>query len=785
MTSPSTATALTSLLNSLHTHLQSQTQLLPTLHAQLGLPQLALEDDLRILQKELLASVEAQVERRRKEVDEWMARCDEIEKQCVRYTKALGGNIKATGSSIGELRKEQALPRRFELISEYQEKLRQVYHTKLEQLNSLTNRLNVLARTLGFEYFAFDILESTYSGGENSTDPTACRDVTPERFLKLEKELVRGKAEVHKRLAQLSSIFIQIDWLYTELGISPPELDDVEIPTPPFKSSTSIPHHVSNSTSIASSSSDPFLASTPTPASRSGAATHLFKDDIMAAPEFEYQQILTRFIIKLEEVDPEGLPDQPIPFGLENIEPTPGLLAWASDVQNSLEDTKRRREAHIQMMYDQLEGLWRRMGVADEDMDAFVENHKGSTEATVQLYEDELERMLELKRERMGAFVESAREEIVKLWDELMIGEDERADFAPFADDEFTEELLTIHEDEIKRLKQEKRVKAPLLAAIKKYLDVCDEQKELSAAASDQSRLTGRGPRDPGRLLREEKMRKRVQKEKPRLEQELLTSIPAWEDDAGRQFLVHGEPFLQMLFEKMSEGDEKENKRKQPTTARAGSVPARATTPTQGYVPGTKVSGSVTPAVRTASQVGGAGSNSVPNKRQRLGDSSTSNAFAPRPQTSSRVPLGGHRGMNGARPASPTKLPAKTPTSLGHLSSRSTSNTTLPRPAALGMVMPKPGTQHHALGHGRVPTAVIYGAGVTGSRSVSSVSAYTAGSRVASAKVQPQAATGKRTSRAKKESFRPRPSIDHESMDSTGTKRWGCGRLTVKEEEYA
>lgn len=33
----------------------------------------------------------------------------------------------------------------------------------------------------------------------------------------------------------------------------------------------------------------------------------------------------------------------------------------------------------------------------------------------------------------------------------------------------------------------------------------------------DQSRLTGRGPRDPGRLLREEKMRRRVKKEKPKV----------------------------------------------------------------------------------------------------------------------------------------------------------------------------------------------------------------------------------------------------------------------------
>lgn len=217
MNPPSTAASITSLLNSLHTHLQSQTQLLPTLHAQLGLPPSALEDDLRSLQRELISSVEIQVDKRRKEVEYWMELCSEIENQCVRYTKALGGNIKATGSSIGELRKEQALPKRHDLIAEYQEKLRQVfclylsqlimltrpgqvYHTKLEQLNTLTNRLNTIGKTLGVDYFSSEILEQTLAQGETSNDPAACRDVTPERFMKLEKELVRGKAEVVRLL---------------------------------------------------------------------------------------------------------------------------------------------------------------------------------------------------------------------------------------------------------------------------------------------------------------------------------------------------------------------------------------------------------------------------------------------------------------------------------------------------------------------------------------------------------------------------------------------------------
>ena len=81
--------------------------------------------------------------------------------------------------------------------------------------------------------------------------------------------------------------------------------------------------------------------------------------------------------------------------------------------------------------------------------------------------------------------------------------------------------MLTLHEDEIKRLREERRLKAPLLASIKKYFQICDEEKELAAAATDQTRLLGRGARDPGRLLREEKMRKRVSKEKPRVSRQL------------------------------------------------------------------------------------------------------------------------------------------------------------------------------------------------------------------------------------------------------------------------
>lgn len=126
MSAPEMSSALTSLLNSLHTQIQAQTQLLPALHAQLGLPPTTLEDELRTLQKHLIQTVETQIHLRQKEVQRWMEKCEVVEVEYIRYSKALGANVKATQSSVGELRKEMVLPRRFEMVSEHQEKLRQV-----------------------------------------------------------------------------------------------------------------------------------------------------------------------------------------------------------------------------------------------------------------------------------------------------------------------------------------------------------------------------------------------------------------------------------------------------------------------------------------------------------------------------------------------------------------------------------------------------------------------------------------------------------------------------------
>jgi Ase1/PRC1/MAP65 family protein len=118
----------------------------------------------------------------------------------------------------------------------------------------------------------------------------------------------------------------------------------------------------------------------------------------------------------------------------------------------------------------------------------------------------------------------------------------------------YTDALLTAHEMEIRRLQIVYDERAPMIAMIDKHRSLISDREQLAILASDSSRLVtrgGSGNRDPTRLLREEKMRKRVQKELPKVEVELKKALEDWEEEHGEPFSVNGEDYLQTLM-KMS-----------------------------------------------------------------------------------------------------------------------------------------------------------------------------------------------------------------------------------------
>lgn len=114
------------------------------------------------------------------------------------------------------------------------------------------------------------------------------------------------------------------------------------------------------------------------------------------------------------------------------------------------------------------------------------------------------------------------RKEIAALQDALLLSDDEKAEFGEFIDDEYTEDLLSAHEAEAARLRAQVESAGVHLARVKEWIALKGDEAELERSAADPNRFKKRGTA----MLQEERMRKRVEKRKPKVREARLSVVP-------------------------------------------------------------------------------------------------------------------------------------------------------------------------------------------------------------------------------------------------------------------
>jgi protein regulator of cytokinesis 1 len=219
--------------------------------------------------------------------------------------------------------------------------------------------------------------------------------------------------------------------------------------------------------------------------------------------------------------------------------------------RDRLSDEKKNREKKLKDLKTAVEALWLKLGIDVGETKVFLNQNRGCGVRQINEFEDELARLNELKRQNLHLFVEDSRVKLQEMWDSLYFSEDEMLEFTPAFSDVYSDALLEAHEREVARLEALKEQRAPILAIVDKHKSLIKDRDDLAASSQDASRLMMRGQkgekRDPGKLLREEKMRKRIAKELPKVSAEVRKMLERWEDEYGRPFLVFGERYLEEL----------------------------------------------------------------------------------------------------------------------------------------------------------------------------------------------------------------------------------------------
>ncbi|KAH9822137.1 microtubule associated protein-domain-containing protein [Melampsora americana] len=513
-TSLSTASVdpLVHLSNTLTYHQHHLIQLYTSLgHSE---PTLLVAGKITELHTGILKTIEAQAKQAESEVEKLTKSVEDLSDH-IQTLRARLNHHSHHHLDLEPLDGKEALVPRLERLQNIERDLLSLKCEREVQAENLIQVLEGYIPTLGKDYITPIIHGPNPDSGRSGTD------LSLEYIQKLEKHCIQCEREVSARSGTLAQHFQAIFDLWGDLGISP----------------TLAP--------LSSSIEDYDQAQ--------------FDAEVLLHLGFEGITVTDNGdIASLGQRTP--IPMQPT---LENLARAEARRLW-------LETETSKRGEEIQRCYDELCPIWVCLDVPEESQEEFVEQWSGLSLQCVEAYQSELARMIELRKEHMVQFVDQKRQLIIQLWDQMYVSEEERAEVEIMSSSCFSEELLAAHDVKYQELLQELEDRQPVLDLFDRYTNLLQEAHELQLAEKDPDRFAKGKRHDPGKLLREEKIRKRVTKEKPKLEAQLKDLIPQWENSRGRPFLINGSRYLDDLVTRLEQEAASKDQRTKTGTASAG-----------------------------------------------------------------------------------------------------------------------------------------------------------------------------------------------------------------------
>ena len=214
-----------------------------------------------------------------------------------------------------------------------------------------------------------------------------------------------------------------------------------------------------------------------------------------------------------------------------------------------LQDREEANRTEANELREKIEGIIVKLnkGVieeAAESVEADLERLQGHSPAEIRELKTKLSELEVIKSQRIGQFIHATRMELQDFWDKCYYSQEERDKFEPFYAEDYTEELLEKHESEVEAIKTYYHDNLGLFRKIEKRQTLWRRMIELEELQKDPQRLKkAKGPQ----LLEEERDKKRINKQLPKLEDELQREMAAFEESQGCPFLVGGVPYAEFI----------------------------------------------------------------------------------------------------------------------------------------------------------------------------------------------------------------------------------------------
>ncbi|XP_053543900.1 protein regulator of cytokinesis 1 [Ictalurus punctatus] len=236
----------------------------------------------------------------------------------------------------------------------------------------------------------------------------------------------------------------------------------------------------------------------------------------------------------------------------ENIKALKLLLSQLEMKKESLISSRDK-------LKDRATSLWNRLSCPDEEAGEFKQKPLSTLCDDIKRWQGVVDRLALLQRTKLEEVIDKVRQELVVFWDKCMFGPEQREPFnVHFCDANYTEELLSLHDRELLKVKEFYEKALPLLENIEKWERNWALFQDFERKAADPNRFANRG----GALLKESKDRAKVQKLLPKLEEDLKCRVEAWEKNRGSPFLMRGQRVMEYISKQWEEHRSQKDKGK-------------------------------------------------------------------------------------------------------------------------------------------------------------------------------------------------------------------------------
>ncbi|XP_062245798.1 protein regulator of cytokinesis 1-like [Platichthys flesus] len=271
-------------------------------------------------------------------------------------------------------------------------------------------------------------------------------------------------------------------------------------------------------------------------------------------------------------------------------------IAALNMLLTQLKERRAQAELRCSALRTKIQELWERLQVPQEEREELSEHMLKSRKRNIEALQAEVQRLEVLKMQSMKSVIESIRAEIALYWERCFYSQEQQQMFVAYHEEDFTEDLLNLHEAEVQILKKYYEDHRELFEGVTKWQENWTLYMELDKKANDPARFNNRG----GNLLKEEKQRSDLHKSLPKLEKSLKAQIDEWGQEHGREFLVNGQEFLEYVQQQWAQHLEEKEKeklerqlKKTKQTQEDMLYGTSVRTPTKRRVPGTPTPGKV------------------------------------------------------------------------------------------------------------------------------------------------------------------------------------------------